>query len=142
MHSRARDVARAQAISSTLARRERFQWPRGGQAHCRWRAPARPPVHRLRRRAGVGPGRGVVQSYADADYCLASRGDVGKGVGIWECDSVTGDHGQNLKFTVAPDGVIRPAIAIETGVSPAGGDAVALRPLDGGAAQRWRAGAR
>jgi len=90
----------------------------------------------------VDTGRGVVQSYADSDYCLDSRGDVGKGVGIWECDSVTGDHGQNLRFTVDPDGVIRPAIAIETGVTPAGGDAVALRPLDGGAAQRWRAGAR
>ncbi|MET7478508.1 RICIN domain-containing protein [Streptomyces sp. NPDC005648] len=90
----------------------------------------------------VDTARGVVQSYADSDYCLDSRGDVDKGVGIWECASVSGDHGQNLRFTVDPDGVIRPAIAIETGVTPAGGDGVAVRPLDGGAAQRWRAGAR
>ncbi|MCI3272613.1 RICIN domain-containing protein [Streptomyces cylindrosporus] len=86
--------------------------------------------------------RGVVQSFADSDFCLDSRGDVDNGVGIWDCGSVDGDHGQNLRFTVDPDGVIRPAIAIETAVTPAGGDGVALRPLSGGGEQRWRAGAR
>ncbi|MGW2516522.1 ricin-type beta-trefoil lectin domain protein [Streptomyces sp. NPDC001617] len=89
----------------------------------------------------VDAARGVVQSYADSDFCLDSRGDVDKGVGIWECDSVSGGNGQNLRFTVDSDGVIRPAIAIETGVTPAGGEGVALQPLNGGAAQRWRAGA-
>ncbi|MGI5455391.1 ricin-type beta-trefoil lectin domain protein [Streptomyces sp. CA-249302] len=90
----------------------------------------------------VDAARGVVQSYADSDFCLDSRGDVDNGVGIWNCGSVDGDHGRNLRFTVDSDGVIRPAIAIETGVTPDGGDGVALRPLSGGAEQRWRAGAR
>ncbi|MFJ9537274.1 RICIN domain-containing protein [Streptomyces sp. NPDC101225] len=90
----------------------------------------------------VDTSRGVVQSSADPGFCLDSRGDVARGVGIWDCDSVNGDHGQNLRFTVDDDGVIRPAIAIETAVTPYDGDGVVLRPLDGGAAQRWRAGAR
>ncbi|MET7681964.1 RICIN domain-containing protein [Streptomyces sp. NPDC005423] len=89
----------------------------------------------------VDSGRGVVRSAADPDLCLDSRGSVDKGVGIWECASVDGDHGQNLTFTVDSDGVIRPAIAIETAVTPADGDGVALRPLNGGTAQRWAAGA-
>lgn len=92
----------------------------------------------------VDSGRGVVQSAADSDLCLDSRGSVDKGVGIWQCDSVDGSHGENLRFTVDADGVIRPAIAIEAGVTPdggAGGDGVSLVPLSGGAEQRWRAGA-
>ncbi|MEU8982397.1 hypothetical protein ACFWOX_31490 [Streptomyces sp. NPDC058467] len=39
------------------------------------------------------------------------------------------------------DGVIRPAIAIETAVTPDGADGLSLVPLNGGAGQRWRAGA-
>jgi len=89
----------------------------------------------------VDAGRGVLQSYADPDFCLDSRGDVGKGLGIWSCDSVEGRHGDNLRFTVDSDGVIRPAIAIATGVTPRGGDGLSLEPLTGGAEQRWRAGA-
>jgi len=89
----------------------------------------------------VDSGRGLVQSAADPDFCLDSRGDVDRGVGIWECSSVYGGNGQNLRFTVDPDGVIRPAIAIETALTPYGGDGLSLRPLDGGAEQRWRAGA-
>ncbi|MFF4061455.1 ricin-type beta-trefoil lectin domain protein [Streptomyces sp. NPDC001668] len=84
--------------------------------------------------------RGVLQSFADPDFCLDSRGDVDKGLGIWPCDSVDGDNGDNLRFTVDSDGVIRPAIAIATGMTPAGGG-VSLEPLTGGAEQRWRAGA-
>ncbi|MBK3568026.1 RICIN domain-containing protein [Streptomyces sp. MBT62] len=84
--------------------------------------------------------RGVVQSSADSDLCLDSRGSVDKGVGIWECDSVDGSHGENLRFTVDPDGVIRPAIAILTGMTPEDGDGVSLVPLTGGTEQRWRAG--
>ncbi|MFE7171991.1 RICIN domain-containing protein [Streptomyces sp. NPDC057616] len=90
----------------------------------------------------VDASRGVVQSSADPGFCLDSRGHVDRGVGIWDCDSVDGEHGQNLRFTVDDDGVIRPAIAIETAVTPYDGDGVALRPLDGSDAQRWRAGAR
>jgi hypothetical protein len=89
----------------------------------------------------VDSGRGVLQSAADPDFCLDSRGDVDKGLGIWSCDSVEGDNGDNLRFTVDPDGVIRPAIAIATGLTPRGGDGVSLEPLTGGAGQRWRAGA-
>ncbi|MER5912115.1 RICIN domain-containing protein [Streptomyces sp. NPDC001982] len=91
----------------------------------------------------VDTGRGVVQSAADPDFCLDSRGSVDRGVGIWECSSVYGSNGQNLRFTVDSDGVIRPAIAIETAVAPDGdgGDGMVLEPLDGGAGQRWRAGA-
>ncbi|WP_430379946.1 ricin-type beta-trefoil lectin domain protein [Streptomyces sp. B1-3] len=85
--------------------------------------------------------RGVLQSAADPDFCLDSRGDVDKGLGIWSCDSVEGSHGDNLRFTVDSDGVIRPAIAIETGVTPGGGNGVSLEPLTGGTEQRWRAGA-
>ncbi|MEU1402035.1 RICIN domain-containing protein [Streptomyces sp. NPDC005728] len=83
---------------------------------------------------------GVLRSAADSDVCLDSRGATDRGVGIWDCDSVYGRNGQNLRFTVDPDGTIRPAIAIETAVTPDGGDGVALEPLDGGSGQRWRAG--
>lgn len=89
----------------------------------------------------VDSGRGVVQSYADSDFCLDSRGSVDKGVGIWECASVDGSNGENLRFTVDSDGVIRPAIAIETAMTPDGTDGVSLVALSGGAGQRWRAGA-
>ncbi|MFR0353015.1 ricin-type beta-trefoil lectin domain protein [Streptomyces sediminimaris] len=95
----------------------------------------------LTQRWRVDASRGVVRSAADSGFCLDSRGDVERGVGIWDCGSVDGDHGENLRFTVDDDGVIRPAIAIETAMTPYGGDGVALRPLDGSAAQRWRAGA-
>ncbi|WP_406125700.1 ricin-type beta-trefoil lectin domain protein [Streptomyces sp. NBC_00989] len=88
----------------------------------------------------VDSARGVVQSSADSDLCLDSRGSVDKGVGVWECDSVDGSHGDNLRFTVDADGVIRPAIAILTGMAPDGEEGVSLVPLSGGAEQRWRAG--
>ncbi|WP_333776737.1 RICIN domain-containing protein, partial [Streptomyces sp. IBSBF 3136] len=89
----------------------------------------------------VDTGRGVVQSSADPGFCLDSRGSVDKGVGIWDCDSADGDHGDNLRFTVDADGVIRPAIAIETAVTPDGDGGLSLEPLTGGTAQQWRAGA-
>ena len=85
--------------------------------------------------------RGVLQSYADPDFCLDSRGSVDNGVGVWQCSSVEGRHGENLTFTVDPDGTIRPAIAIATGVTAQADGGVTLEPLDGGTAQLWRAGA-
>ncbi|MFD6326559.1 ricin-type beta-trefoil lectin domain protein [Streptomyces sp. NPDC058442] len=88
----------------------------------------------------VDAGRGVLQSYADSDYCLDSRGAVGRGVGIWECDSVDGRNGQNLRFAVDARGVIRPAIAPDHAVTPAGGGSVSLAGEAGRADQRWRAG--
>ncbi|QEU86129.1 RICIN domain-containing protein [Streptomyces viridosporus] len=85
--------------------------------------------------------RGVLQSSADPEYCLDSRGAVDRGVGIWTCDSVDGRNGQNLRFAVDAHGVIRPAIAPDRAVTPAGGDALALAGETGRADQRWRAGA-
>ncbi|MGW2418160.1 RICIN domain-containing protein [Streptomyces sp. NPDC001709] len=85
---------------------------------------------------------GVLRSAADDRFCLDSRGSVDRGVGIWECDAVYSDNGDNLRFTIDPDGTIRPDIAIETAVTPDGRCRVALKPLDDGGEQRWRAGAR
>ncbi|MFE9924907.1 ricin-type beta-trefoil lectin domain protein [Streptomyces sp. NPDC005774] len=85
--------------------------------------------------------RGVLQSYADSDYCLDSRGAVSRGVGIWECDSVEGSNGQNLRFAVDARGVIRPAIAPDHATSAAGDGSVSLGREAGRADQRWRAGA-
>ncbi|MFF8533192.1 ricin-type beta-trefoil lectin domain protein [Streptomyces sp. NPDC015532] len=88
----------------------------------------------------VDTGSGSLRSAADDDFCLDSRGSVDKGVGIWECSSLDGDHGDNLRFTVDGDGVIRPAVAIETAMTPDGDGGLALVPLNGGTGQRWRAG--
>ncbi|MEU2716226.1 RICIN domain-containing protein [Streptomyces sp. NPDC007205] len=88
------------------------------------------------------PYLGVLRSAADDRFCLDSRGSVDRGVGIWECDAVYGDNGDNLRFTIDPDGTVRPDIAIETAVTPDGRHGVALQPLDDSGDQRWRAGAR
>ncbi|GAA3070018.1 RICIN domain-containing protein [Streptomyces glomeratus] len=85
--------------------------------------------------------RSVLQSSADPDFCLDSRGSVDRGVGVWECSSVYGRNGRNLMFTVDDDGVIRPAIAIETALTANDDGSLSLSPLTGGAEQRWRAGA-
>ncbi|WP_441349099.1 RICIN domain-containing protein [Streptomyces sp. NTH33] len=84
--------------------------------------------------------RGVLRSAADPDFCLDSRGSVERGVGIWTCSSVEGRNGRNLTFTVDPDGVIRPAVALATGLTPNAGGHLSLAPLTGSTAQRWRAG--
>ncbi|MGC9542667.1 ricin-type beta-trefoil lectin domain protein [Streptomyces sp. UG1] len=91
----------------------------------------------------VDAARGVLQSAANPEYCLDSRGSTYRGVGVWTCDSVHGPNGQNLKFLVDGDGAIRPAIAIETAVTAYGGAGygLSLQPLNGDARQRWRAGA-
>lgn len=92
-------------------------------------------------RWSVDAGLGLLRSAAGTGLCLDSRGDVDKGVGIWECASVDDDNGDNLRFTVDSDGVIRPAIAIATGLTPDVGGDLILAPLTGGSGQRWRAGA-
>ncbi|WP_426567370.1 ricin-type beta-trefoil lectin domain protein [Streptomyces canus] len=91
----------------------------------------------------VDSARGVLQSAADPEYCLDSRGSTDRGVGIWTCDSVEGRNGQNLKFVVDGDGVIRPAIAVETAMTPQGGAGagLSLEPVSAGGGQRWKAGA-
>ncbi|MFJ3719218.1 ricin-type beta-trefoil lectin domain protein [Streptomyces sp. NPDC090057] len=89
----------------------------------------------------VDAGPGVLRSAADSGFCLDSRGATDRGVGIWECDSVYGRNGRNLRFGVGADGAIRPEIDSDTAVTPDDGDGVVLRPLAGASAQRWRAGA-
>lgn len=91
----------------------------------------------------VDDDRGVLQSAADPDFCLDSRGATHRGVGIWSCDSVEGRNGRNLIFVVDENGLIRPAIAFGTAVTPDGGagDGLALESAHGGTEQRWRAGA-
>ncbi|MFG1668599.1 ricin-type beta-trefoil lectin domain protein [Streptomyces sp. Y7] len=91
----------------------------------------------------VDADRGVLQSAADPDFCLDSRGSTDRGVGIWSCDSVDGRNGRNLMFVVDGAGLIRPAIAFGTAVTPDGGsgDVLSLEPAGGSSAQRWRAGA-
>ncbi|MPY64098.1 RICIN domain-containing protein, partial [Streptomyces spongiae] len=90
----------------------------------------------------VDSDRGVLQSSADQDYCLDSRGSTSRGVGIWECVSVDGPNGRNLRFTVDSDGTIVPAIAPDRAVTPLGADTLFLLPDQGRAEQRWRAGAK
>jgi len=87
----------------------------------------------------VDSGRGVLQSYADPDFCLDSRGSTDRGVGIWECSSVYGSNGQNLRFTVDSRGEIRPEIAPDHVVTPYG-DGLVLAYDQGRDDQRWRAG--
>ncbi|WP_416979188.1 ricin-type beta-trefoil lectin domain protein [Streptomyces sp. T028] len=94
----------------------------------------------------VDADRGVLQSAADTDFCLDSRGSVDNGVGVWQCASVEGRNGDNLRFTVDTDGTIRPKIALLTGLTADPGGGVSLEPLDGAGDgdgdQRWRAGAQ
>ncbi|MGW0476245.1 ricin-type beta-trefoil lectin domain protein [Streptomyces coeruleorubidus] len=91
----------------------------------------------------VDDDRRVLQSAADPDFCLDSRGATHRGVGIWGCDSVDGRNGRNLMFVVDEDGLIRPAIAFGTAVTPDGdaGDGLSLESAGAGTEQRWRAGA-
>jgi len=84
--------------------------------------------------------RRVLQSYADQDFCLDSRGSTDRGVGIWSCDSVWGRNGVNLMFSIDGEGRIRPYIDPDSAVTATGGDGVWLGRIDGGAEQRWRAG--
>jgi hypothetical protein len=83
--------------------------------------------------------REVVQSYADEDYCLDSRGSTDRGVGIWTCSSVYGGNGRNLRFSVQDDGLIIPHIDWDTAVTATGGDSVWLDYADGNAS-KWHAG--
>jgi hypothetical protein len=89
----------------------------------------------------VDSARGVLQSSADPDFCLDSRGSVDNGVGVWSCASVDGRNGQNLRFTVDGDGTISTAIAALTALTANATGGLSLEPLDGNADQVWRAGA-
>ncbi|CCK24772.1 hypothetical protein BN159_0393 [Streptomyces davaonensis JCM 4913] len=84
--------------------------------------------------------RQVLQSYAeDQAFCLDSRGEVDRGVGIWTCESLQSDHGQNLMFSVDTNGVIHPYIASGNAVTDRFGS-LGLEWGDGSARQRWHAG--
>ncbi|WTS84273.1 RICIN domain-containing protein [Streptomyces sp. NBC_00104] len=85
--------------------------------------------------------RNALQSFADPDLCLDSRGATDDGVGIWECDSLEGDNGENLRFEVDSRGVIRPAIAPGHAVTPDALGSVTFDEVSGRDGQRWRAGA-
>ncbi|MFF5013410.1 ricin-type beta-trefoil lectin domain protein [Streptomyces sp. NPDC001165] len=87
----------------------------------------------------VDAGRQVVQSYADDDFCLDSRGATDRGVGVWTCSSVDGGNGENLRFSVHDDGLIVPDIDRGTAVTATGGYDVGLEPADG-SASKWHAG--
>ncbi|TVZ98110.1 RICIN domain-containing protein [Streptomyces sp. BK340] len=87
----------------------------------------------------VDAGRQVVQSYADDDFCLDSRGATDRGVGVWTCSSVDGGNGENLRFSVHDDGLIVPDIDRGTAVTATGGYDVGLEP-DDGSASKWHAG--
>ncbi|MEU4491915.1 RICIN domain-containing protein [Streptomyces sp. NPDC023998] len=86
---------------------------------------------------------GLLRSNADPDYCLDSRGDTDRGVGIWSCASVNGQNGVNLLFVVDGSGTIRPQIAPDFALEPLGssqGSPLDFDPADGDSDQRWTAG--
>ncbi|WP_455358666.1 ricin-type beta-trefoil lectin domain protein [Streptomyces sp. SYSU K21746] len=86
---------------------------------------------------------GLLRSQADPAYCLDSRGDTDRGVGIWSCASVNGRNGLNLLFTVDGAGAIRPRIAPDFALEPLGdgaGSSLDFDPADGDSDQRWTAG--
>ncbi|WP_316727976.1 RICIN domain-containing protein [Streptomyces sp. 11x1] len=85
--------------------------------------------------------RDALQSFADPDLCLDSRGATDDGVGIWDCDSLDGDNGDNLRFEVDSRGMIRPAVAPGHAVTPDALGSVSFTEVSGHDGQRWRAGA-
>ena len=87
--------------------------------------------------------RGLLHTAADPGFCLDSRGDTDRGVGIWSCSSFSGDHGLNLVFALYSTGVIGPRIApgfAVTPVSDSPGTPLVLRRFTGAPCQRWRSG--
>ncbi|MGW1030004.1 ricin-type beta-trefoil lectin domain protein [Streptomyces sp. NPDC002577] len=92
----------------------------------------------------VDADRGVIQSYAAPAYCLDSRGDADRAIGIWTCSSIDGPNGINLTFTVDTRGTIHPAIAparAVTAYSEQPGSLLIQLSARGRAEQRWTAGA-
>ncbi|MBI0297378.1 ricin-type beta-trefoil lectin domain protein, partial [Streptomyces sp. PRKS01-29] len=86
---------------------------------------------------------GLLHTEADPDFCLDSRGDTDRGVGIWPCSSADGDNGENLRFAVDRGGVIRPHIAPDFAVTPDGDgpdSEVGLRSAEDRDDQRWNTG--
>ncbi|WEH20346.1 ricin-type beta-trefoil lectin domain protein [Streptomyces sp. VNUA24] len=96
---------------------------------------------RATQRWRLDSGRSVLQSFADPDLCLDSRGSIDDGVGVWECDSLDGENGDNLRFEVDSRGAIRPAIAGRFAVTPDALGSVGFALASGREGQRWKAGA-
>ncbi|MFD0309541.1 ricin-type beta-trefoil lectin domain protein [Streptomyces sp. NPDC127119] len=88
----------------------------------------------------VDADEGALRSYADPDFCLDSRGATDDGVGIWECASLDGHNGPNLRFAVTTTGALRPAIAPDHALTPTDNNTLDLSPDTGAPTQRWRAG--
>ncbi|WP_338674423.1 ricin-type beta-trefoil lectin domain protein [Streptomyces sp. SCSIO 30461] len=88
---------------------------------------------------------GLLRSAADPAFCLDSRGDTDRGVGIWTCDSVHGANGVNLLFTIDATGILHPRIAPDFAVEPktdeAGSEVGLERTDEPDRDQRW-SGAR
>ncbi|MGW0711991.1 ricin-type beta-trefoil lectin domain protein [Streptomyces sp. NPDC002643] len=86
--------------------------------------------------------RDVLQSFADPDLCLDSRGATDDGVGIWECDAVESENGQNLRFTIDALGQIVPDIAPDFAVTPDTLGSVSFAKAKEKDGQRWKAGGK
>jgi hypothetical protein len=86
----------------------------------------------------------LLRNYANPDFCLDSRGDTDRGLGVWDCGDAAGSHGDNLRFQFAQDGSIRPFIDGRFAVTPTGdgsGSSAALDWAEGRTDQSWRTGA-
>ncbi|MFI2303042.1 ricin-type beta-trefoil lectin domain protein [Actinacidiphila glaucinigra] len=87
--------------------------------------------------------RGLLVNGADSSFCLDSRGDTDRGLGIWACSSVEGGNAANLQFLVDSLGRVRPRIDPGTAMQPDGtapGSTLSFAPTGTGDAQRWHAG--
>ncbi|MFF3565217.1 RICIN domain-containing protein [Streptomyces sp. NPDC002574] len=87
--------------------------------------------------------QGVLRNGGDSDYCLDSRGDTDRGLGVWSCSSADGRHAQNLLFLVDGLGRIRPQIDLDVAAAPDGdspGSTLSFEPVGNSADQRWQAG--
>ncbi|RSS37150.1 RICIN domain-containing protein [Streptomyces sp. WAC08241] len=82
---------------------------------------------------------GLLRNGARTDYCLDSRGAEDRNVGIWSCSAHARRNGENLEFALDTTGRIRPRVAPDLAVTPAGasGAVARLRPADGSANQYW-----
>ncbi|MFF7214471.1 ricin-type beta-trefoil lectin domain protein [Streptomyces sp. NPDC008238] len=87
--------------------------------------------------------RGLLVNGADPAFCLDSRGDTDRGLGIWACSSVEGGNAANLLFLVDSLGRVRPQIDLGTAMRPDGsipGSTLSFTTVGTADAQRWHAG--
>ncbi|MFD3455887.1 ricin-type beta-trefoil lectin domain protein [Streptomyces sp. NPDC058691] len=87
--------------------------------------------------------QGVLRNAGDSDYCLDSRGDTDRGLGVWRCSSADGRHAENLFFLVDSLGRIRPQIDLGVAAAPDGGTpgaTLSFESVGDATGQRWQAG--